>query len=137
MEKRIIKDINNLLTQLFQKIEEAGYQWDAKKKELKLLISNGGDFESPTWSEVDERMLSGIIDEIEANKREAPSYDIPLYDMYLNWLKSLEDRVKPQNTWKPSNEQMEVLLSEVTALEKGCHKQIVLGTLYNDLKKLK
>ena len=31
---------------LFKKIEEAGYQWDAKKKELKLLISNGGDFES-------------------------------------------------------------------------------------------
>lgn len=29
---------------LFKKIEEAGYQWDAEKKELKLLISNGGDF---------------------------------------------------------------------------------------------
>ena len=29
---------------LFKKIKEAGYQWDAKKKELKLLISNGGDF---------------------------------------------------------------------------------------------
>ena len=42
---------------LFKKIEEAGYQWDAKNKELKLLISNGGDFESnnskqkPTWNE--------------------------------------------------------------------------------------
>lgn len=31
---------------LFQKIKEAGYQWDSEKKELKLLISNGGDFES-------------------------------------------------------------------------------------------
>ena len=29
---------------LFKKMKEAGYQWDAKKKELKLLISNGGDF---------------------------------------------------------------------------------------------
>lgn len=44
MEERIIKDINNLLTQLFQKMREAGYKWDAEKKELKLLITNGGDF---------------------------------------------------------------------------------------------
>ena len=29
---------------LFKKMKEAGYQWDAEKKELKLLISNGGDF---------------------------------------------------------------------------------------------
>ena len=31
---------------LFKKIKEAGYEWDAEKEELKLLISNGGDFES-------------------------------------------------------------------------------------------
>ena len=35
MEERIIKDINDLLTQLFQKIKEAGYEWDTEKKELK------------------------------------------------------------------------------------------------------
>ena len=29
---------------LFQKMHEAGYEWDAEKKELKLLITNGGDF---------------------------------------------------------------------------------------------
>lgn len=37
MEERIIKDINNLLTQLFQKMHEAGYEWDAEKKELKKI----------------------------------------------------------------------------------------------------
>lgn len=52
---------------LFKKIEEAGYQWDAKKKELKLLISNGGDFESnnskqkPTWSEEDEKITTALF----------------------------------------------------------------------------
>ena len=30
---------------LFKKMAEAGYEWDAEKKETKLLISNGGDFE--------------------------------------------------------------------------------------------
>ena len=29
---------------LFQKMHKAGYEWDAEKKELKLLITNGGDF---------------------------------------------------------------------------------------------
>ena len=29
---------------LFAKMKEAGYEWDAEKKELKLLITNGGDF---------------------------------------------------------------------------------------------
>ena len=29
---------------LFQKMKEAGYKWYAEKKELKLLITNGGDF---------------------------------------------------------------------------------------------
>lgn len=29
---------------LFKAMAEAGYEWDTKKKELKLLISNGGDF---------------------------------------------------------------------------------------------
>jgi hypothetical protein len=29
---------------LFEKMHEAGYKWDAEKKELKLLITNGGDF---------------------------------------------------------------------------------------------
>ena len=29
---------------LFYKMKESGYEWDAEKKELKLLITNGGDF---------------------------------------------------------------------------------------------
>lgn len=37
MEERIIKDINNLLAQLFQKMKEAGYEWNDEKKELKKI----------------------------------------------------------------------------------------------------
>ena len=54
-----------------------------------------------------------------------------------NWLESLKNKVIPQSQWKPSDKQMDVLLSEVTAWTKGCPKQIVLESLYNDLKKLK
>lgn len=66
MEERIIKDINNLLAQLFQKMKEAGYEWDADVKELKKIhiIDEGkaemdycftkmmaGEKVTPTWSE--------------------------------------------------------------------------------------
>ena len=39
MEERTIKDINNLLTLLFQKIKQEGYEWNSEKKELKKIES--------------------------------------------------------------------------------------------------
>lgn len=44
------------------------------------------------WGKEDERNLQGIIDEIEANKNQAPGYDLATYDRFLSWLKSLKDR---------------------------------------------
>lgn len=49
------------------------------------------------WSEEDEKILKGIIDEINANKSAAPSYDIKVYNKFLSWLKSL--RPQPKQEW--------------------------------------
>ena len=46
------------------------------------------------WSEEDEKMLQSILDEYKSMSIEK-----------RNWLKSL----RPQTTWKPSDEQMEAL----------------------------
>ena len=84
------------------------------------------------WSEEDERNLQGIIDEIEANKNQAPDYDLATYDRFLSWLKSL----KPQNHWKPSDEQMRAVIDAWGDL---CCRGIQykdFDTLINDLKKL-
>ena len=75
------------------------------------------------WSDYDECMLTNLIDD--------PNCSID--SEYVHWFKSLKDRY----AWTPSDEQMDVLLSEVSAWTKGCHKQIILESLYNDLKKLK
>jgi len=72
---------------LFQKMKEAGYEWNAEKKELKDIENKHA------WSEEDERNLRGIICEIEINKFNAPEYDMETYDGFLSWLKSLKDRV--------------------------------------------
>ena len=74
---------------LFKKMKEAGYEWNAERKELKKI-------EQPTaWSEEDEAKLKSILFHIE---------DVENKDV-INWLKSLKER----NTWKPSEKQMEAL----------------------------
>ena len=48
---------------LFSKMKEAGYEWDAEKKETKLLITNGGDFfetENYEQKSIDEILYSHI-----------------------------------------------------------------------------
>lgn len=52
-----------------------------------------------------------------------------------NWLESLKNKVVPQNTWKPSDEQMDAL-KYTTNFDYGGHK-VTLISLYNDLKKLR
>ena len=93
---------------LFQKMKEAGYEWDAEKKKLKKVSQRMISAEAkealygkPAWSEDDEEILQGIWDEILANKHEAKEYEWKTYDKFLNWLKSLKDRVQPKQEWQP------------------------------------
>ena len=82
MEKRIIKDINNLLTQLFQKMKEAGYKWDADKKELDKVEKK------QEWSEEDKKMYRMCIDAVEY-------YHTPEDESVVrDWLNSIKDRMK-------------------------------------------
>lgn len=110
------------------KIDEKGY-WsedlficsfdDAAKWELVE--------QKPAWSEEDEINLEKAIWYVEN-----PAPMVVKDSMLVEWLKSLRNRY----TWKPSDEQMKVLISEVEGWAKGCPKQKVLESLYNDLKKL-
>ena len=152
---------------LFQKMKDDGYEWDAEKLELKeieqkpvewhredeqnlnaclgyipdeflrrwLMDAIHTKYDKPAWSEEDETGLTNTIIML----KEGASLHFNKKDITktVDWLKSLKERVQPQNIWKPNNEQMKILLSEVEAWTKGCPKQKVLESLYNDLKKLK
>lgn len=79
---------------LFQKMHEAGYEWDAEKKELKLLITNGGDFlesenreQNPAWSEEDENRFNNLIFLVECNNENEPTKKG--FIDFINRLKSL------------------------------------------------
>ena len=77
------------------------------------------------WCDKDERMLDRLIAYFE--KQVAFTEDDN--PRYANWLKSL----RPQSTWKPSDEQMKALWE----VYKGGEEQAALASLYSDLKKLK
>ena len=79
------------------------------------------------WSEADEHWRQKAVDFIKHPDliRATPV----LAEDTIKWLKSL----RPQNTWKPSDEQMEYLSA---AIEES-NENPVLESLYQDLKKLK
>lgn len=85
---------------------------------------------SDDWSEKDDVTL---IETIKLLKDPSLYVACPnLKEEVINWLKNL----KPQSTWKPSNEQMVALEYYMHALVCNEHKEILFG-LYADLKKLR
>ena len=81
---------------LFQKMKEAGYEWDAEKKELKKISAQS------SWSEEDEKELGAIIDEL---KRYVmfKQYGTPLSVYDISWLEELPSRFiiqqQPKQEW--------------------------------------
>jgi hypothetical protein len=70
---------------LFAKIKEAGYEWDAEKKELKKVEQN------PAWSEEDEKISNAIWQSIDFLCIESCGSS---EDEVCDWLKSIKKRMK-------------------------------------------
>lgn len=93
MEERIVKDINDLLTQLFQKMKESNYEWDAENRQLKRI--NNDVTQEPKWTEEDERMMYGIIADIEYAKvtNTVAHLSDEIYNNEEAWLMAIKDRI--------------------------------------------
>lgn len=91
---------------LFQKMHEAGYEWDADKKELKKIE------QKPAWSEEDKELIDEVIQLIEdgALSREEK-------DGYIERLNSLKDRVQPQPKQEWSKEDESYLNTTIAYLK--------------------
>ena len=81
------------------------------------------------WSEDDEDIRDNIIRDLKRLSGDMVSPN-QTYQKEIQWLKSL----RPQNTWKPSDEQMENLSR---AFNGGVYRTSLLMELYQDLKKLR
>ena len=116
---------------LFSKMKEAGYEWDAEKKELRKIhvIDEGkaemdycftkmmnGEKVSSAWSEEDEERIKNILLVLgvqvcwngATGNKENP------YQKEIDWLKSLKQRY----TWKPSDEQMDALNEKMSKTDE-------------------
>lgn len=78
---------------LFAKMKEAGYEWDADTKELKKIVTNGGDFcesencgQKPTWSEEDERIRKEIISIVKSYRECCITEGNHRFDDCIAWL---------------------------------------------------
>ena len=170
---------------LFQKMHEAGYEWDAEKKELKKIVQksfarykvgdtiyydsfgrlvsfvianiveNGTDDpmyedkdgnsvfqndiieQKPAWSEEDEDMCykaTAVINRLCAEGKEYV-WSVKTLKKLFYWLKSLKERVQPQNTWKPSEEMLEALYRAVPEnVKEMSEDEMLLDKLYQGLK---
>ena len=107
---------------LFQKMKEAGYEWDAEKKELRKIEQN------PAWSEEDESILNGITNYLCSHD----SCELEGFGKWYDWLKSLKDRVQPQpkQEWSENNEKMISLLIKIFEVNhpNGYFKVNPIGT---------
>lgn len=129
MEERIIKDVNNLLTQLFQKMKEAGYELDGEKKELRKieLAKNESeeelsDFEAALFSAFSDGWQQYLHGEEVDMAQWAREHSAELLGVARDW--------------KPSEEQM-IYLKKVYESYDFCDgERCALESLYNDLKEL-
>lgn len=69
---------------LFQKMKEAGYEWDVEKKEPKKID------QKPAWNEEDEKNLTRAVWYVENPALRVKD------TMLSEWLKSIKERVQPQ-----------------------------------------
>ena len=109
-------------------MKEAGYEWDAEKKELKKIE------QKPTeWSEEDDLIRTEaiyFINEFQKSDRCVNENDMRNSVTCENWLKSL----KP-NHWKPSYEEIKALES-LTVYAPYSNQVEILNHLLDELKNL-
>lgn len=72
---------------LFQKMKEAGYEWNAEKKELKKIE------QASTWSAEDKKYIAHIIAILEGWDREHVSLIPSVIPKCIDWLKSLKPNI--------------------------------------------
>ena len=113
---------NTVFPRTIEKIEDGDYVCNNSHSFVNIKFQDDYELveQEPAWSEEDEEKLNSII-EVLGND-----------SLLVNWIKS----IKPKNSWKPSEEQMEALNKAKSSPANYYDTRLSLQSLYNDLKKL-
>lgn len=110
----------------------------SKDDRQKIIAWLGKQEQKSVWSEEDEKIIKGIIDDIQGRLENYPIEQLAeIYFKEISWLKCLKERIQPQlkQDWKPSDEQMREL--GIVATGMGWFNKDVLSGLLEQLKKLR
>lgn len=125
IEVNTVKPATKIQRDLLEKaMTDAGYRWNPDENKIEKIE------QKPDWNKEDEEMLYSAIEYAQTYPAHRNSV--------VNWLKSL----RPQNTWKPSKEQMDALLFVVQHYTPNVTDKLawdsikILELMHNDLKKL-
>ena len=114
--------------------EQRFADFNTNLKECLAWLKKQGE-QKPAWSEEDEVMLDKVIKRLHKHSAGDKEY----LDIYY-WLKAIKDRVQPQFAWKPSDEQIKVLVEVIifAANHESPHwNDYIFGILKNLTRQLK
>ena len=119
---------------LFQKMKEAGYEWDTEKKELRKIE------QTSTWSEEDEERIEFLIAMCNDEQAECVNNSTMYRECTetKDWLNSLKDRVQPKQEWSEEDERIindAIWLIEHYATDG--HKKLLREQTIDKLKSIK
>lgn len=102
------------------------------REEIKLMAD---EYQKPAWSEEDKSMLKVLREGFNILGKDEEWYSGITNGQILAWLKSFEERIQLQNTWKPSEEMLEALYRVIpeNVMEKS-ENEMLLDKLYQGLK---
>lgn len=138
-DEKIKKELIDLLNVLWR---HYNFPYDRNKYEEFLAWLEKQNEQKSVWNEEDEYQINTILHGLdlkrELYKKEGNKTEEDRYNTQYNWLKSF----KPQNHWKPSEEQMNAFEHFVRSIgESGYaspydNNTQLIYSLLNDLKKL-
>ena len=85
------------------------------------------------WNEEDETYLDHIITAVKLYYTDYKGEENPWRNELLRWLKSL----RPQNRWKPSDEQMDMLAKVCSTLHLTTGENEIMESIYDALERLR
>lgn len=116
---------------LLQKMKEVGYEWDAEKKELKMI-----EQKSAEWSEEDKEMLKDIISGLKAQKSLTFAHDNQgnaQMNARIDWLQSLPEKfvLEPKQEWSEEDEEtLNIIANHIR--NDGRYSSPILANKYAD-----
>ena len=89
--------------------------------------------QNPAWSEEDDYNVQCLAAKVTSDIQNG---NVGRNQELIDWLKSIKDRVQPQNLWKPSEEQIQCLYDAIEHYHTNGYPASKLNELYEQMSKI-